>query len=149
MATCIQRMQKALTQMNMQLANVISDLSGQTGQAIIRAIMAGEARSAETGRTQRSADPRHVKRKLPRAWRATGVPNCCLSLQQEVEMYDTYQQTDRRMRSAIAKASRQFRKYTLPIQRRKNKPKKKKRKQARTLPHFILAVNCSGSPEWI
>src|SRR5258705_12239075 len=27
-ATCIQRMQKALTQMNLQLANVISDLSG-------------------------------------------------------------------------------------------------------------------------
>ncbi len=41
-ATCIQRMQKALTQMNMQLANVISDLSGLTGQAIVRAIVAGE-----------------------------------------------------------------------------------------------------------
>ena len=42
MATCVQRMQKALTQMNIQLANVISDLSGRTGQAIIRAILAGE-----------------------------------------------------------------------------------------------------------
>jgi transposase len=31
-ATCVQRMQKALTQMNIQLANVISDLSGVTGQ---------------------------------------------------------------------------------------------------------------------
>ena len=31
-ATCVQRMQKALTQMNVQLANVISDLSGLTGQ---------------------------------------------------------------------------------------------------------------------
>src|SRR5229473_8140702 len=41
-ATCIQRMQKALTQMNVQLANVISDISGLTGQAIIRAIVAGE-----------------------------------------------------------------------------------------------------------
>ena len=41
-ATCIQRMQKALTQMNVQLANVISDLSGLTGQAIVRAIVAGE-----------------------------------------------------------------------------------------------------------
>jgi transposase len=42
MATCIQRMQKALTQMNIQLANVISDLSGTTGQAIVRAILNGE-----------------------------------------------------------------------------------------------------------
>ena len=41
-ATCLQRMQKALTQMNVQLANVISDVSGVTGQAIIRAIVAGE-----------------------------------------------------------------------------------------------------------
>src|SRR2546421_2729065 len=41
-ATCIQRMQKALTQMNLQLANVISDLSGLTGQRIVRAIIAGE-----------------------------------------------------------------------------------------------------------
>src|SRR5438876_8351622 len=38
----IQRMQKALTQMNIQLANVLSDVSGMTGQAIIRAILAGE-----------------------------------------------------------------------------------------------------------
>jgi transposase len=42
MATCIQRIQKALTQMNIQLANVISDLSGKTGQAILRAILNGE-----------------------------------------------------------------------------------------------------------
>jgi transposase len=35
-------MQKALTQMNIQLANVISDLSGVTGQLIVRAIVGGE-----------------------------------------------------------------------------------------------------------
>jgi transposase len=40
-ASCIQRMQKALTQMNVQLANVISDLSGLTGQLIVRAIVGG------------------------------------------------------------------------------------------------------------
>ena len=38
----IQRMQKVLTQMNVQLANVLSDISGATGQAIINAILAGE-----------------------------------------------------------------------------------------------------------
>ena len=35
-------MQKALTQMNVQLHRVISDISGTTGLAIIRAIVAGE-----------------------------------------------------------------------------------------------------------
>jgi len=38
----IQRMQKVLTEMNVQLANVISDLSGVTGQAILKAILEGE-----------------------------------------------------------------------------------------------------------
>jgi len=38
----VQHMQKALTQMNVQLANVISDIAGETGQKILRAIVAGE-----------------------------------------------------------------------------------------------------------
>jgi hypothetical protein len=41
-STCVQRMQKTLTQMNIQLANVISDLSGWTGMRIVRAILTGE-----------------------------------------------------------------------------------------------------------
>jgi len=39
---CIQRMQKALTEMNIQLTTVLSDLSGVTGMKIIRSIVAGE-----------------------------------------------------------------------------------------------------------
>ena len=39
---CVQRLQKALTEMNVQLSTVISDLSGVTGLKIIRAIVAGE-----------------------------------------------------------------------------------------------------------
>jgi transposase len=38
----IQHMQKALTEMNVQLANVISDITGETGLTIIDAILAGE-----------------------------------------------------------------------------------------------------------
>src|SRR3979490_1625935 len=38
----IQRIQKVLTQMNIQLANVLSDVSGVTGQAILKAILAGQ-----------------------------------------------------------------------------------------------------------
>ena len=38
----IQRMQKALMQMNLQLPSVLSDITGQTGLRIIRAIVAGE-----------------------------------------------------------------------------------------------------------
>lgn len=38
----VQHMQKALSQMNVQLDNVISDVAGESGQRIIRAILAGE-----------------------------------------------------------------------------------------------------------
>src|SRR5438477_11523950 len=38
----IQHMQKAMTQMNLQLHHVISDITGVTGIRIIRAIIAGE-----------------------------------------------------------------------------------------------------------
>ena len=38
----VQHLQKALTQMNLQLHNVITDITGKTGQAILDAIFAGE-----------------------------------------------------------------------------------------------------------
>ncbi|WP_041645493.1 IS110 family transposase [Aromatoleum aromaticum] len=41
-ARWVQRMQKALVQMNLQLTEVLSDIMGMTGEAIIRAIVAGE-----------------------------------------------------------------------------------------------------------
>jgi transposase len=41
-ATEVQRMQKALEQMNIKLNNVIRDLQGKTGMAIITAILSGE-----------------------------------------------------------------------------------------------------------
>ena len=41
-ASWVQRMQKALVQMNIQLTEVLTEVMGMTGQAIIRAIVAGE-----------------------------------------------------------------------------------------------------------
>jgi transposase len=43
----VQRMQKALIQMNLHLHKVISDITGLTGMAIIRAIVAGESDPAQ------------------------------------------------------------------------------------------------------
>ena len=75
-ATCIQRMQKALTQMNVQLANVISDISGLTGQAIIRAIVAGKRNPLKLAML---SDPRvHASHEeIAKSLEATGVRNCC------------------------------------------------------------------------
>jgi len=48
-------MHKALTQMNVQVHHVISDLTGLTGLAIIDAIIAGERNPAVAGQTAGSA----------------------------------------------------------------------------------------------
>jgi regulator of PEP synthase PpsR (kinase-PPPase family) len=84
-------MQKALTQMNVQIANVISDVSGLTGQTIIRAMVAGERdpqKLAELSDPRIHASREEVAKSLEGNWR----PELLFVLQQEVEMYDTYQQ---------------------------------------------------------
>lgn len=69
---CIAHMQKALTQMNIQLDNVVSDLMGKTGTAILRAIVAGE-RDPQQMATLRDgrlrADEATVARSLHGNWR--------------------------------------------------------------------------------
>ncbi len=89
-STCIQRMQKVLTQMNVQLANVISDLSGLTGQTIVRTILAGERdpkKLAELSHPRIQASREEIAKSLEGNWR----PELLFVLKQEVEMYDIYQ----------------------------------------------------------
>ena len=69
----VQHMQKALTQMNIQLANVISDVAGVTGQKIIREIVAGE-RDAQVLAAYRDvrikASEQEIAKSLQGNWRA-------------------------------------------------------------------------------
>jgi transposase len=89
-AACIQRMQKALTQMNIQLANVISDISGLTGQTIVRTILAGERdpeKLASLSHPGIHASKKEIVRSLEGNWR----PELLFVLQQQIHMYDAYQ----------------------------------------------------------
>jgi transposase len=90
-STCIQRMQKALTQMNIQLANVISDLSGWTGQRIVRAILDGE-RDPQKLATLRHPGIHATQDTIAKSLEGTWQPDLLFVLQQEVAMYDAYQQ---------------------------------------------------------
>jgi transposase len=89
--TCIQRMQKVLTQMNIQLANVISDLSGWTGQRIVRAILAGE-RDPETLAALSHPGIHATRAEIAKSLEGTWQPDLLFVLKQEVDLYDTYQQ---------------------------------------------------------
>jgi len=90
-STCIQRMQKVLTQMNIQLANVISDLSGWTGQRIVRAILAGE-RDPETLAALSHPGIHATRQTIARSLEGTWQPDLVFVLHQEVAMYDAYLQ---------------------------------------------------------
>ncbi|MEJ2110734.1 MAG: IS110 family transposase [Acidobacteriota bacterium] len=88
--TCIQHMQKTLTEMNVMLANVISDISGQTGLAIIRAIVAGERdpnKLAKMKDYRIKASVEIIAKSLRGNWRHELIFN----LSQALELYDIYQ----------------------------------------------------------
>lgn len=67
----ILHMQQALTQMNLQLSVVLRDITGVTGQAIIRAIVAGErdpARRAECRASTCTATGEQIIKALTGTW---------------------------------------------------------------------------------
>lgn len=89
-AAHIQHMQKALQQMNVQLHHAVTDITGQTGMAIIGAIVAGERDPAVLARLR---DPR-CKQSLQTIGAAlTGNyrPEHVFTLQQALELYTVYQ----------------------------------------------------------
>jgi transposase len=86
----VQRMQKALTQMNLQLHKVISDITGVTGLAILRAIVAGERNpqvlaALKHGRIQRST--KEIAAALTGDYRAEHI----FVLEQELSLWEFYQ----------------------------------------------------------
>lgn len=88
---CVQHMQKALIEMNVQLDSVLSDLMGKTGEQILRAIVAGErdGRVLAQFRDPRvKADAETIARSLEGTWRAEHL----FALKQALERYDFYQQ---------------------------------------------------------
>jgi len=136
-ATCVQRMQKALTQMNIQLANVISDLSGVTGQLIVRAIIDGERdpwKLAELSHPRIQASRAEIAKSLEGTWR----PELIFVLQQELEMYDIYQRRMAECDQQLQKHLAAFANTVTPPPKEELPPKKKK-KQNKNNPHFHLA----------
>jgi transposase len=86
---CIQQMQKTLTEMNVQLANVISDLSGITGMAIIQAILDGERHPRQLSLLRDphiKASQEEIVRSLEGNWRE----ELLFVLRQVHELYHTH-----------------------------------------------------------
>ena len=90
-ASQIQHMQKAMTEMNLQLHHVVADITGATGMRIIRAIIAGERNpsvlaSMRDKRCHSSVET--IEKALTGHYRAEHL----FVLEQAVALYDVYQQ---------------------------------------------------------
>ncbi len=103
----IQHMHKSLTQMNLQIQHVISDLTGVTGMSIVDAILAGE-RDPQT--LAKLRDPRvkaseeTIRKSLVGNWRTEHL----FTLRQSRELYRIYQQQIVACEEEIEKLLRQF-----------------------------------------
>lgn len=119
-----QRMQKALTQMNVQLANVISDIMGETGQKIIRAIVAGERNGQKLAQLRNyriRASEREIAQALCGTWREEHL----FCLKQALQLFDVHQsliqEADHCIQTQLTKLQRH--ELTLPVLKNKGRAK--------------------------
>ena len=127
----VQHMQKALTQMNIQLANVISDVAGETGQKILRAIVAGERDGLALARLKNSrvrASEDEIAKSLQGSWRAEHL----FALKQALDAFDF-------CGTQLAECDAQIQGQLQALHVREDEPAKgKKRGRARNAPKFDL-----------
>lgn len=102
-STHVQRMQKALIQMNVQLPLVVSDITGTTGMGVIRDIVAGQRNPQVLARHR---DPRCHASTAEIVAALTGQyrPEHLFVLAQELTLYDVHQEQLARCDAAIEQA---------------------------------------------
>ena len=131
----VQHMQKALTQMNIQLTNVISDVAGDTGQKILRAIVAGERdghvlAAMKNARIQASND--QIANSLHGNWRREHL----FALQQALALFDFYG-------TQLSQCDAELEAQLQSLHQHDGEPAKgKKRGRARNAPQFDLPNDC-------
>jgi transposase len=154
----IQQIQKALTTMNIRLANAIRDVSGVTGMAIIGAILRGERDPrvlAQLRDARVKASEEEVARCLEGHWREEGL----FELEQVVQCYDFYQ-------GRIAACDQQLKGYMAALPDRAvtseptvaevpegprgpRKVKQRRAKHSRNQPtSFTLRLSCAVALGW-
>ena len=127
----VQHMQKALTQMNIQLANVISDVVGETGQKILRAIVAGERDGqvlAAMKNVRIRANAEEIAKSLQGNWRGEHL----FALKQALALFDFYG-------TQLAECDQEIEQKLQSLQVHDGEPAKgKSRSRARNAPKFDL-----------
>ena len=140
----VMHMHKALTQMNLQIHHVISDITGVTGLAIVDSILAGQRNSTELAQLRdrhMKVDTETIRKSLEGNWRSEHL----FTLRQSRDLYRIYQQQIVRCDLEIEKMLQQFEPRTDPVEkplppdRKQNRDgRKKRRKNGHPHPEFDL-----------
>jgi hypothetical protein len=135
-------MQKALAQMNIQLTNVISDIVGETGQRIVRAIVAGErdrSRLAALRGPRIHASEEEIARALEGTWRQEHL----FALKQAVALFDAYA-------GMLAECDRELERMLTALARHDGDPGKPKRRgRQKNAPRLTCGPACFAPVAWI
>ena len=127
----VQHMQKALTQMNIQLTNVISDVVGETGRKILRAIVVGE-RDGQVLAAMKNARIRAGADEIAKSLQGNGRAEHLFALKQALDMFDF-------IGTPLAECDREIEQQLQSLQVHEGEPAKgKKRGRARNAPKFDL-----------
>jgi len=128
-ASHTQQIQKALTLMNLQLTNVLSDVVGVTGMAILRDILAGE-RDPKVLARHRDARCKATEAEIVASLTGNYRPEHFFTLRQTVELYDVYHEKiaacDRQLEALLATLAKEEPKTpasSLPPARTRKKPR--------------------------
>ncbi len=134
-STHVQRMQKALIQMNLHLHKVVSDITGLTGMAIIRAIVAGEQDPqilAALKHPRIKSSTTEIAKALTGDYRREHL----FVLKQELTLYDAYQQETVQLDTEIEKCLASF---ETKVDNQLSPAKRKRRKKpTANHPNFAL-----------
>ena len=134
-AAHIQHTQKAMTQMNLQLHHVISDITGLTGMKIIRAIVAGE-RDCQKLAAMRDARTHASQATIEKALEGDYRTEHLFALKQSLDAFDHYQKQIAECDRQIAQHIRSLETQAEPGSNLKPARSAKKRQRKRNLMEF-------------
>jgi transposase len=124
----ILRIQKVLTQMNVQLANVLADISGMTGQMIIKAILRGE-RDPQALAAHRNFRVKASEEEIAAHLEGNWQDDLLFVLKQEQDAYEfclkQMSECDRQLEHYMAQMEDRSQGSELPEETRKARLKKK------------------------
>jgi transposase len=138
----IQHMQKALPQMNLKLQHLVSDVTGVTGMAILKAMLSGEREPQKLAHF-RDRHCQHSEAEIARALQGNWRAEHLFALQQAVELDEFYHrqitECDRQIETHLQTFTDKSGGTVLPA-----RPRKRKRRT--TEPRFD--ARAAVSPQW-